>query len=204
MEFLLFIIFFIFFGAFLALVSYYYRLLYFSDKDNFYRDELTDITGFLPAEILNFIESERDVTMGSIAFVLGILTSFLWSLFAALFGSSTYSNEFTTYFFLSCFIPLVFFFGAPLVEDYFAGTVGKDHPGTKLSGQTTGFVAGASLTVISLNLTLYGTYHELNFIFVLINVLSSGFVYIYRRREKLLDSQTTPEEYDNLEEEIEA
>lgn len=206
MEFLLFLVFFIISALVLGTISYYYKLLYFSGKDHFYKEELTNLTGFLPTEFLNFIETEKDVTMGSIAFGIGVLSSYLWSLLAALFGASTYSNEFTTYFFLSCFIPLVFFYGGPLVEDYFSGTVGKDHPGTKLSGQTTALVAGSVLTLMGLNLSLYGTYHELNFFFVFINIASSGFIYIYRRREKLSDemAENSYEELDESEEEIEA
>lgn len=188
MELLLFLIFFLLSAVILSLISYYYRLLYFSGKDSFYREEITDILSFLPSEFLFFIESEGDTAMGGMAFGFGIVFSYLWSLLAALFGASTYSNEFTTFFFLSCFIPLVFFYGAPLVEDYFAGNVGSSHPGTKLAGQTTAFVAGSTLTLMGLNLSLYGTYHEMSFFFVLFNFLSIGFVYIYRRREKMLDA----------------
>ncbi len=193
MELLLFLFFFILAFSLLTLVGYYYVLLFCSDRESFEREELTNILDFFPREALKNFESENDLQNGLIAFIISYLFTYLWTLLGAVLGVSSYSDEFTTYFFHSCFIPLVFFYGAPLLEDYFAGTLGSNHIATLLSGQTTAFVAGSVTTVIAANLTIYGSHHEALFFLIFINIASSGFVYVYRKREKALDNRRNQE-----------
>lgn len=189
MELLLFLFFFILGFSLITLLGYYYVLLFCTGKDTFERDELTNLVEIFPKEALRNFESENDLQNGLIAFVFSIFFTYLWTFLGAILGVSSYSDEFTTYFFHSCFIPLVFFYGAPLLEDYLSGTIGSNHFATLLSGQTTAFVTGSVSTVIAANLTIYGSHHEVLFFLVFINVASSGFVYVYRRREKALDSR---------------
>ena len=199
MELLLFLFFFILGFSLLTLIGYYYVLLFCSGKDSFEREELTNLQEIFPKEALRNFESENDLQNGLIAFVISIFFTYLWTFLGAILGVSSYSDEFTTYFFHSCFIPLVFFYGAPLLEDYFAGTIGSNHFATLLSGQTTAFVTGSVSTVIAATLTIYGSHHEALFFLVFINIASSGFVYVYRRREKALDNRvedsSTDEEF---------
>ena len=196
MELFLFLIFFIISAVILAIIGYYYSLLYYSGKESFYREELVNVPEFLAPELLTFIESENDMQIGAMAFGFGVVFSYLWSLLANVFGVSSYSNEFSTYFFHSCFIPIVFLFGGPLLEDYLAGTMGSGEFLTKFSRQTTALVSGSAICLISENLTIYGIYHEALFFIIFLNILCLMAVVIYRKREKLMDREIESPEPD--------
>jgi len=200
MEFILFLLFFAIGLVFLSLLGYYYILLFQSNRDTFERDELVDFQRILSPQVLSNFETEGDLQSGLIAFAISVVVSFLWSLLSAVFGLSTYSNEFTTYFFNSCFIPLVFFYGAPLLQDYLSGNIGSSHIATKLSGQTTALVAGSTSFLFASNITLYGFYHEALFFFVFINIVSLIAVYIYRKREVAIDRIS--ESHEDIEEDL--
>jgi len=202
MEFILFLLFFAIGLLLLSLFGYYYILLFHSNRDTFERDELVDFQRILPPQVLSNFETEGDLQSGLIAFGISVFVSFLWSLLSTVFGLSTYSNEFTTYFFNSCFIPLVFFYGAPLLQDYLSGNIGSSHIATKLSAQTTALVAGSTSFLFASNITLYGFYHEALFFFVFINVISLFAVYLYRKREVAVDRYSESQE--DIEEDLDS
>lgn len=204
MEFILFLLFWAFGLILFSLIGYYYVLLFQTGRESFDRDELVDYQRILPSQVLSNFESEGDLQNGILAFAISFVFTYLWSLLAAVFGISTYSHEFTTYFFQSCFIPLVFFYGAPLLQDYLAGNLGSQHIATALSGQTTALVSGSTSCLFAVNITNYGFYHETLFFFVLLNVISLGFLYVYRKREIAIDRRSeeteVEEDFENEEE----
>lgn len=209
MEFFLYLIFFAFSSAFLALVDYYFALLFLSGKDTFHKSELTDWFRILPTKLLAIFESNGSLQHGMIAFGVSSFFAYVWTLTGGLIGSPHYADSFGNYFFLSFLMPVLVLVFYPRISSELLASGSQFRQGSflaRLLEQEVPLVSGIFLSVIASNLAVYGLYHEIAFLFVLPNISVLGVLLVLRWNGKVrfggihLDRKSTEEE--DFEEEI--
>lgn len=86
MEFFLFLLFLAFFCLVTAVITYYVKILFFSAKTNYRREELTDIRGDVFRICLDVLESGGNLVYGVASFLTAALFVWLWSLLGTVLG----------------------------------------------------------------------------------------------------------------------
>ncbi|TGN16901.1 hypothetical protein, partial [Leptospira idonii] len=165
MEFILFLFFLIFTTILTGVVGYYANLLFFNAKENYPREEITEIWGEVFRLTLGLFESGGNLVLGAVLFVTASLIAFFWSLLGGLIGTPHYSNAMGNYFFQFPILFFIFLFTYPFLKDAF-GTVGTSKI---LFENGRSVLAGLGLGTWSANLAAWGLYHEFYFLFVLMN-----------------------------------
>ena len=196
MEFILYLLFFIISFIVLALIRYYFLLFSDLERDQFDRSELIDFQKLIPKEILRILEANGNLQEGLIAFCVFSFVSYLWTLLGGLVGTPHYTNEIGNYFFQSCFLFIVFFFGyAPLV-DVILGSKKYSEPDSflvRFLSQETCILIGVGLACIAANLSVYGMHHQIPFPFSLFNILIISGMLLYKLKSE--PSVRTEEKY---------
>ncbi len=196
MEFLLFVLFYILTYCFLSLGSYYYKLFSNSDRDSFERAEILDLARIIPKQIVSVFEANGNLQYGIIVFFGISLVSFLWILLGGLFGTAHYMDEFPAYFFHSFVLPLIIAFGMPFLKNTLSEAFGKTHIVSKIFSQELPALAGSSVTLIASSLASYGTYHEMFFIIIFINILIISTLFVFKSKQIQTNYQYNYEEED--------
>ncbi len=189
MEFFLYLIFLVFTLVTIALVDYYFGLLFLSGKETFEKQELTDWVRIVPSKILSIFESGGSLQYGLIAFGISTFFSYVWTLTGGLIGSPHYTDSFGNYFFLSCIMPVMVlafyhFLSSELLR---AARISPDSGSflSRLLAQEIPLLSGVFISVIASNLAVYGFYHEIAFLFVLPNILILGVLLVLRWNGKV-------------------
>ncbi|MCB1156625.1 MAG: hypothetical protein H7A25_08005 [Leptospiraceae bacterium] len=183
LVYLLFLLFFILVLIFLSLGSYYFRIFRDPEKDNFTRNELIDVRSIFVSEFISTLEHNGNLQYGIIAFLVSAVLGHLWTFLGGIIGRPFYANEFGNYFFLSFLLPVGLMAAYPYIFDAFFGEKRESNPFSPLVqffSQEIPIVSGVSLSVVAANLTVYGYYHEIYFLFVLINVLIILSLLVYK------------------------
>lgn len=211
LEYLLFLFFFLVFLFLVCVVSHYVAIFKDREREQFDRAELTDFRSFFVRELISLFEANGNMQYGIPAFLLGAILTHGWTYLGGMIGSPHYTNELGNYFFLSGFLFILFAIGFPFAFDAFFGE--KRHsdpfnPVLMFFSQEIPFLAGMAISTIAANTAVYGMYHEIYFIFVLINILIVFGLLIYKINweaffgiRKLGNAHTRAEEdFENMDE----
>lgn len=210
-EYLLYLFFFLLVLFFVCVVSHYVAIFKDREREQFDRAELTDFRSFFVRELISLFETNGNMQYGIPAFLLGAIITHGWSLLGGMIGSPHFTNEFGNYFFLSLFLFALFAFGYPFIFDAFFGEKRHSDPFNPLLmffGQEIPFLSGMAISSIAANLSVYGLYHEIYFLFVFVNTLLIFGLLIYKINwesffgiKKLGNAHTRAEEdFENMDE----
>ncbi|TGM81739.1 hypothetical protein EHR01_02800 [Leptospira mtsangambouensis] len=160
MEFFLFLLFLAFFCLVTAVIVYYVKILFFSKKTNYRREELTEIRGDVFRICLDVLESGGNLIYGSGAFFGSALFVWLWSLLGSVLGEKG-PGPFEHIFHMPIFF-LALFFSFPFLKEAYRGerTLALAKP--TLSGLALGNLAAGAVH--------YGLDRDLFFLFYLLLV----------------------------------
>lgn len=182
-EYLLYLFFFILLLIVTAIVSYYFRIFRDMNKESYERNELIDFKSIFVRELIYLFEANGNMQYGIPAFLLSAVLTHVWTLLGAVVGSPHYTNEFGNYFFLSFVIYLAIIIGYPFLFDAFLGEKQEMEPYNPLVqffSQEVPMLMGCGISLIAANLTVYGLYHEIYFLFVLVNIVVIMGLFLYR------------------------
>lgn len=158
MEFFLFLLFLFFFGFAVATITYYTKIIFFSAKSNYRREELTEIRGDVFRIFLNVLESNGNIVFGSLTFVGSAFFVWLWSLLGSALGEKG-PGIFEHFFHLPIFF-LALFFSYPVIKEAYQGT--------SILGLTKPTLSGFALGNLSSGAVHYGLDRDLYFLFYLL------------------------------------
>lgn len=161
MEFFLFLLFLAFFCLVTAVIVYYVKILFFSAKTNYRREELTDIRGDVFRICLDVFESGGNLVYGTLAFFCSALSVWLWSLLGSLLGEKG-PGPFEHIFHMPIFF-LAVFFSFPFLKDAYRGE--------KYLALAKPVLSGLALGNLSAGAVHYGLDRDLFFLFYLLLLL---------------------------------
>ncbi|PJZ45884.1 hypothetical protein [Leptospira brenneri] len=161
MEFFLFLLFLTFFCLVTAVIVYYVKILFFSAKTNYRREELTDIRGDVFRICLDVLESGGNLLYGAGVFFTCALFVWLWSLLGSLLGEKG-PGPFEHIFHMPIFF-LALFFSFPFLKDTYRGESYLSLAKPALSGLALGNLSAGAVH--------YGLDRDLFFLFYLLLVL---------------------------------
>lgn len=170
----LFFLFLVLFTFFLAITSYYAGILFFTAKESYRREELTEIRSEVLRLILDTWESGGSILRGSLIFFGGALLSGLWSSIGTLLGDpgpGVFEHIFHTPIFF-----LGLFFAYPVLVESLQNDPILNETNSALSGLALGNLSSAVLH--------YGLDRDLFFLFVLFLFLLQFpiLVFLWNRR----------------------
>ncbi|MCW7492789.1 hypothetical protein ND861_07240 [Leptospira sp. 2 VSF19] len=160
MEFFLFLLFLTFFCLVTAVIVYYVKILFFSKKTNYRREELTDIRGDVFRICLDVLESGGNLVYGAGTFLASALFVWLWSLLGSVLGEKG-PGPFEHIFHMPIFF-LALFFSFPFLKDAYRGERYLALAKPALSGLALGNLASGAVH--------YGLDRDLFFLFYLLLV----------------------------------
>ncbi|XDD47857.1 hypothetical protein AB3N60_07215 [Leptospira sp. WS39.C2] len=158
MEFFLYLLFLVFFGFVAAVITYYAKILFFSAKSNYRREELTDIRGDVFRIFLDLLESNGNIVYGSLAFLVSALFVWLWSLLGSLLGEKG-PGVFEHIFHLPIFF-LALFFSYPVLKEAYEER--------SIIGLCKPVLSGFALGNLSSGAVHYGLDRDLYFLYYLL------------------------------------
>ena len=174
-EFIVWIIHFTLFGGAVIFITYWIRLL--QNKEELHRKELIDFFDIIKKESQKLFPRPF-IPAGYITFLFGIIIAWLLVLLGGAVSPTVgslpdyASSELTNYFFQSILFPGVLHFLWPLFKENVAlsGTA-KNTFLSKLTESDTPFFFGLCVSLGSLNLTLWGIYHDMSFLYCAFNAV---------------------------------
>lgn len=158
MEFFLFLLFLLCFGLLTSVISYYVKILFFSAKSNYRREELTDIRGDVIRIFLDLLESNGNILYGSLVFFGSALFVWLWSLLGSLLGEKG-PGVFEHIFHMPIFF-LALFFSYPMIKEAYQER--------SILGLSKPVLSGFALGNLSSGAVHYGLDRDLYFLFYLL------------------------------------
>ncbi|TGK53899.1 hypothetical protein EHQ16_17820 [Leptospira kanakyensis] len=161
MEFFLFLLFLTFFGLVTAVLVYYVKILFFSKKTNYRREELTEIRGDVFRICLDVLESGGNLVYGVGAFFGSALLVWLWSLLGSVLGEKG-PGPFEHIFHMPIFF-LALFFSFPFLKEAYRGE--------KYLALAKPTLSGLALGNLSAGAVHYGLDRDLFFLFYLLLLL---------------------------------
>ena len=188
MSFILFI-FLLSLSAVAVLLGNHYRKLFSLSKEEFKRDEILNIKDILTAELklLINIDGTQNEKTSYISLGIGILFGYIANHIGGIY--TEYQND---YLFNSALVPALVILGLPYVKQSFFTLKGT---GEQISSipvikdillNDTPFIAGVSIEVMAQLIFIYGNYHSLSFMWVILNYIGTLALFLYHiyNREK--------------------
>lgn len=170
MEFIVFIIALILAFSSILILNYF-RKLFGDGRDEYARSELLDIGSSLLAEWQSL--SRKNEVSTYIGLFLGIMLGFICSYLGGKQGPGSYI-------FHSALVPVLFYFIMSLLREKFESSIDNGSLLIKLIGNDIPFMVGICAAVIAQNITHFLTQQNINFLWVMINVLLIVGLAIYR------------------------
>ena len=170
MEFIVFIIALILAFSSILILNYF-RKLFGDGRDEYARSELLDIRSSLLAEWQSL--SRKNEVSTYIGLFLGIMLGFICSYLGGQHGLGSYI-------FHSALVPVLFYFIMSLLREKFESSIDKGSLLVKLIGNDIPFIVGICAAVIAQNVTHFLTQQNINFLWVIINILLIIGMVIYR------------------------
>ena len=170
MEFIVFIIALILAFSSILILNYF-RKLFGDGRDEYARSELLDIRSSLLAEWQSL--SRKNEVSTYIGLFLGIMLGFICSYLGGNQGLGSYI-------FHSALVPVLFYFIMSLLRERFESSIDNGSLLIKLIGNDIPFIVGICAAVIAQNVTHFLTQQNINFLWVIINVLLIVGLAIYR------------------------
>ncbi|MCE9500192.1 MAG: hypothetical protein K8R21_06815 [Leptospira sp.] len=187
MEFLVYLVFFFTTLVVITVLNYYIKLFSDYEKESFTRSELIDYLNIVPKEMLGLFESTQDITSAGIGFFLSAFLTYIWSLLGGLVGSPHYTNEFGNYFFQSFLILGMLMATYSSIAEGILGDLihtNPEHFLVKLFNQEFTIVLGCGVSLIAANISVYGMYHQILFVFILPNICIIAGLILYKMSGK--------------------
>lgn len=166
------IVFGIMFGVVL-IVQYWSQLI--RSRDQYTRDDLIDFAHIVPQQ-LDLLLGTRDRATSILGLVLGIGSAWLLTLFGGLVSPDVSpapdhaSGQVPNYFFQSILFPFILHVVWPSLREAAEGYGGPDGIPSRLLRAEVPFLIGLTIALGSVSITMWGTYHEMNFLFCGINL----------------------------------
>ena len=170
MEFIVFIIALILAFSSILILNYF-RKLFGDGRDEYARSELLDIKSSLLAEWQSL--SHKNEVSTYIGLFLGIMLGFICSYLGGKQGLGSYI-------FHSALVPVLFYFIMSLLKEKFESSIDNSSFLIKLIGNDIPFIVGICAAVIAQNVTHFLTQQNINFLWVIINILLIIGMAIYR------------------------
>ena len=153
------------------LILNYFRKLFGDGRDEYARSELLDIRSSLLAEWQSL--SRKNEVSTYIGLFLGIMLGFVCSYLGGQQGLGSYI-------FHSALVPVLFYFIMSLLRERFESSIDNGSLLIKLIGNDIPFIVGICAAVIAQNVTHFLTQQNINFLWVIINILLIIGMAIYR------------------------
>jgi hypothetical protein len=164
--------------AFLAVLIYYYIKILVPGKDNYDRKELVDLKTILLSEIENLFQG-HDKVKEYTAIGLSTLAIVALSYFGAIYG-----EHYESYFFHSALFPVLFYVAIGFMKK---NKMQQDFPEILkfIFKYDFSILTGLTLGILAKIIVVYGVYHVISFIWVLINAVLLFFLLVNRMIEKI-------------------
>jgi len=185
----------------------------FRSKESYTRDELLDFIHIIPDRLKRLAGDE----MGSsiMAFLTGITGAWLLALLGGVFSEHVASGvpdhaqgSIPNYFFQSALFVFVLHVAWPSFKDFAMDRGGEQGIFYKILSTEIPFFVGLSVCIASINLTAWGVYHEMSFLFCITDIIVMLGYAGYRidrmdlefpgKKEKVSTKRTPPEEEDEF------
>lgn len=170
MEFIVFIIALILAFSSILILNYF-RKLFGDGRDEYARSELLDIRSSLLAEWQSL--SRKNEVNTYIGLFLGVMLGLICSYLGGNQGLGSYI-------FHSALVPVLFYFIMSLLRERFESSIDNGSLLIKLIGNDIPFIVGICAAVIAQNVTHFLTQQNINFLWVIINLLLIVGLAIYR------------------------
>ena len=157
----------------LVLAVNYYRKLFAVPKDKFKKEEIIDFKAILTQEFKSLLG--KDVPSSYTSLALGATVAFVVSHMGGLYGA-----YYESYFFNSLLVPAIAFLAIPYLRDNFYNKIEKLSFLKNIFFYDIPFLFGVAVTIMAQMVVVYGLYHALSFLWVLVNYISIGAMIIYR------------------------
>ena len=180
MDILILIVFLILYAVnitFSFIFHYYYRILV-PGRESYKREELVNIKGILKEEF-DLIFQGKEKSFELIAVAAGSILGFILTYFGGIYG-----EHYESYFFHSIILPLLVYAGLGFV---IKNDIAKDLPtAVKLIFKYDfSIFIGFSLATLSKIMLVYGIYHVISFVWVILNVAALFVLNVIRIVEKI-------------------
>jgi len=190
MQFITYILLIIFVGG-LTLLANYYRDLFADGRKEYDREEILSLSSHLIKQWTTIFSNNP------ISLYVGFTAS-LFLGYAVSFLGGIYGNSYESYFFHSAIIPgasyfALQFFRNEMVDSNSLPSMIKDN-----LNNITPIVLGIGLSAISQNSVVYLFYHEVNFLWILLNNVVIFGLILYNFYKSTNDEVIVPNEVENL------
>ena len=172
MDLLLFIIF-IFLSSSFILFLNYYRKLFDTSKDNFARKDLIDFKNIFLNELNHILGENKKKSYLEIG--VGVMIGLIFTHMGGLYGA-----YYESYFFNSFILPFLLYLGLPYLKDNFEETINRIPLLNRIISNNIPFTFGTSTCIMAQLLVVYGLYHSINFLWVMINYILILFMFMYK------------------------
>ncbi len=173
LEFVVWLVLFTVVGGIVLFVRYWYELI--NRRDSYTRDELVDFVFILVEELKRLTTRSGETAYNYGALVFGIASAWVLTLFGGLVSPGTAgmpdhaSSQVTNYFFQSVLSVGILHLIWPSFRDSVGGQGG---PAAQLLRAEVPYFFGLAVGLGALNLTLWGVYHDMNFLFCFTNMVA--------------------------------
>ncbi len=168
-------------------------------KDTYTRDELLNFMDILLRQVERLTGRRGDPGPAYIMFGAGILIAWVLTLFGGLLSPNVMphapdhaENQVPNYFFQSILFLVILHVVWPSLRDTALDQGGPDGFPARLASAETPFFFGLAVALGAINLTTWGVYHEMTFLFASIN---AGLCFIYGGYRLHLAAQENDDEF---------
>lgn len=175
MEIIVWVILFSILMGVVLVVQYWADLM--RQKESYTREELLDFIRIIP-DRLQKLAGKDELAMAIAALAAGIVAAWLLTLLGGLFSENVVADVpdhaeagVPNYFFQSALFVFVLHIAWPSFKDFALDRGGEEGMLFKILSAELPFFVGLSVTIASINLTCWGVFHEMTFLFVLPDML---------------------------------
>jgi hypothetical protein len=155
-------------------VQYWAELI--RSKESYTRDELLDFIKIIPDRLKRLAGSDLVSSIG--AFFMGIVVAWLLALLGGLFSEHVASGvpdhaqgSIPNYFFQSALFIFVLHIAWPSFKEFAIERGGENGIFYKILAPEIPFFTGLTVCIASINLTAWGVYHEMSFLFCVVDIV---------------------------------
>ena len=174
-EFIVWGIIYLIFCGIVLVVRYWYELI--STRNSYTREELVDLIRIIPEQLSRLTSRGGESVLSYLAIGSGVFVAWFLVLLGGLLSPDTTpspdhaSAHVTNYFFQSVLFPGILHLVWPSIKDVVMDNAGEDSLPFRFFSAEVPFFFGLACALGAVNLTVWGYYHEMSFLFCLINLV---------------------------------
>lgn len=165
----------------------------FESKDEYTKSELTDLRSILLSGLSRIVPNG----MAAVAMLVGIIASWLLVLFGGLMSPDTTpatdhaESAWPNYFFLSFLTVIIFHIAMPALKDL---NLGRSSALSRFASEDKSLLVSVAVNLVAISLAGWGVFHELSFLFCLLNGLLCMSYCLYLLRKKIAGTEQSTAE----------